>query len=327
VSAAAAGAGLLARVGFERPVVQAGMGGGLSRHELAAAVAEAGGLGTIGLLDPAELRAEIAAFRRLSERPVAVNLLLPLARAAHFTAAAAADVVVTFWGHPRRRVGITWIHQCGSVAEALAAHDAGADAVIAQGVEAGGHVRGTAPALALLAAVREQLPDDYPVLSAGGVVDADDAAARIAAGAEAVVCGTRFLMTEQSGAHPLYKQRLLGAQETILTELFGMGWPAPHRVVANAATARWLRGDLRGPGWMRAMHRASAPLAARVPVALQMRAAAAQRPGTPLLGPAAATVGGPASLVDAGPLYAGECIARIDDIADAGDVVRALSGS
>jgi len=178
-------AGLLDRLGLERPVVQAGMGGGLSRHELAVAVSEAGGLGTIGLLDPGELRAEIAAFRRASSRPVAINLLLPLARRAHFEAAGDADVLVTFWGRPQRRTQTTWIHQCGSVDEALAAVGAGADGVIAQGVEAGGHVRGATPAAELLGAVRDRVPDGYPVLSAGGVADAADVSARLAAGADA----------------------------------------------------------------------------------------------------------------------------------------------
>src|SRR3954451_2187208 len=145
------------------------MGGGLAPHELAGAVSAAGGLGTIGFLNPRALRAEGAAVRRITERPGAGNLLLPFARPAHFEAASEADVVVTFWGEPQRRTSKLWIHQCGSPEEARAAWKAGADAVIAQGVEAGGHVRGTAPAAVLLAQVRDALPDGYPVLSAGGI--------------------------------------------------------------------------------------------------------------------------------------------------------------
>src|SRR5438309_826895 len=102
------------------------MGGGLARAPLAAAVSSSGALGTIGLLAAPQLRREIAAARALCERPLAVNLLLPFARRAHFQAAAAADVLVTFWGPPRRRTAGVWIHQCGSVAEALAAREAGA---------------------------------------------------------------------------------------------------------------------------------------------------------------------------------------------------------
>ena len=316
---------LLERAGVELPVVQAGMGGGLARARLAAAVSSAGGLGTIGFLAADQLRAEIAAARRLTNRPLAANLLLPFARRAHFDAASVADVVVTFWGRPRRRTAGTWIHQVGSVEEAMLARAAGADAVIAQGVEAGGHVRGTTPALELLRLVRAVVPDDYPVLSAGGVADAADVRAHVDAGAEAVVCGTRFLLSEESDAHPAYKARLVEGTETLVTELFGAGWPAPHRVVPNAATDRWLAGGARGPGWLRALHAATAPALSRLPLGAQVRLAATQRPDRPVFGPAAATDDGPENLIEAGPLYAGECIDRIDEIRPAGELVESLA--
>jgi NAD(P)H-dependent flavin oxidoreductase YrpB (nitropropane dioxygenase family) len=306
------------------PVVQAGMGGGLAGHQLAAAVSAAGGLGTIGILAPDELHREILAARHLSDRPLAVNLLLPFARRGHFETASEADVVVTFWGVPKRRTSKIWIHQCGSVGEALAAREAGADAIIAQGVEAGGHVRGTVPAMELLARIRKAVADDYPVLSAGGIADASDVAARLDAGAEAVVCGTRFLLTDESGAHAVYKTRLIEAKETVLTELFGVGWPAAHRVVQNEATLRWLGRDPRGPGWIRAFHKATAPVLSRAPVPVQFRLAATQKSSRPMFGPAAATVDGPPNLIEAGPLYAGECVNRISDIRPAGELVREL---
>src|SRR5215212_3849435 len=145
------------------------MGGRLSGHELAASVSDAGGLGTIGGTGATAISRELAAARALTGRPIAVNLLLPFARRDWFEAAAAADVVVTFWGPPRRRTPGAWVHQAGSVAEARAAHSAGADAVIVQGVEAGGHVRGTMPALELLERVRAQMPAEYPISLAGGI--------------------------------------------------------------------------------------------------------------------------------------------------------------
>lgn len=316
---------LLERLGVELPVFQAGMGGNLVGHELAAAVSGAGGLGTLGHADPAAIDSQLRAARERTEGPIAQNLLLPFARQKHWEAAQRADVVVTFWGEPRRRTAQPWLHQCGSVQEALTAQRAGADGVIAQGVEAGGHVRGSEPAANLLERARGAVGDGYPVLSAGGVTSAADVSGRLEAGADGVVSGTRFLMTEESGAHRAYKERLIDANETVLTELFGLGWPAPHRVVPNAATERWLRGDPRGPGWVRALHRLTSAGASRVPVPLQLRLAASQSPGRPLFGPAAPTADGPASLVDAGPLYAGECIARIDDIRPATEVVRDLT--
>jgi nitronate monooxygenase len=314
------------RLGLELPVVQAGMGGGIARHELAAAVSEAGGLGTIGFLNPARQRGELAAARRLTDRPVAVNVLLPFARRAHWAVAAEADVLVTFWGSPTRRTPGVWIHQCGSVEEATAAHRAGADAVIAQGIEAGGHVRGKVPALDLLERVRAVLPRPYPVLLAGGTATRDDVASVLDAGAAAVVLGTRFLLTEECRAHPEYKRRLLGATETILTELFGAGWPsAPHRVVPNDATRRWLRRDPRGPFPVRALNILSAPLARRLPDAFQARLAGAQRPDRPILSPQPPADDAPQNLLDAGPLYAGETVGRIDALRPAAALTRELA--
>jgi nitronate monooxygenase len=316
----------LESLGIPTPVVQAGMGGGLSRHELAAAVSEAGGLGTIAVNGGAAIERELAAARELTGKPLAVNLLLPFARRDWFEAASAADVVVTFWGAPKRRTGGVWIHQCGSVAEARAAHAAGADAVIVQGVEAGGHVRGTERALELFEQVRAALRDGYPLLLAGGIAERADVARALEAGAEAAVAGTRFLLSEESRAHPGYRERLLAADSTVLTELFGTGWPAPHRVVPNAATERWLGGDPRGPRLNRALNRLSGGPAARyMPAALQERIVRAQRPDSRLLSPLGPIDDGPPALVDAGPLYAGETVARIEEVRPAAELAAALA--
>jgi NAD(P)H-dependent flavin oxidoreductase YrpB (nitropropane dioxygenase family) len=319
------------------------MGGGLSRHELAAAVSEAGGLGTIAVNGADAIRRELAAARALTGRPLAVNVLLPFARRDWFAAAGEADVVVTFWGKPRRRTPGVWLHQCGSVAEARQARAAGADGVIVQGVEAGGHVRGTVPALQLLEQARAALPRDYPLLLAGGIAGRSDARAALEAGADAAVAGTRFLLSEESRAHPSYKERLLEAEETILTDLFGAGWPAPHRVVPNAATERWLDRDRRssfvppmedkgrtpgvaGPLVNRLLNRMLAPGARYTPASLQARMVRAQRPGSRLLTPVGPTDDGPATLVEAGALYAGETVARIGEVRPAAEIVRELAG-
>lgn len=217
------------------------------------------------------------------------------------------------------------MHQCGSVAEARAACAAGADAVLLQGVEAGGHVRGELPALLLLEQARSALPPGYPLLLAGGIAEREDVRRALDAGAVAAVAGTRFLLSHESRAHEGYRRRLLDAEETILTELFGSGWPAPHRVVANAATNRWLGADPRGPLLNRVLNRLSAPGARYMPADLQLRIAQAQRPGSRLLSPQGPTDDGPATLLDAGPLYAGESVARVDSIQPAADLVRALT--
>jgi nitronate monooxygenase len=321
---------LLEPLGVELPVFQAGMGGGLSRHELAAAVSEAGGLGTIAVNGAEAIRRELAAARALTGRPLAVNVLLPFARRDWFEAAGEADVVVTFWGEPRRRTGGVWLHQCGSVAEAQRARAAGADGVIVQGVEAGGHVRGTTPALQLLEEARVALPREYPLLLAGGIAGRDDVHAALEAGAAAAVAGTRFLLSEESRAHHSYRERLLGADETVLTDLFGAGWPAPHRVVPNAATDHFLGRRtsmvVHGPLLNRVLNRLLAPGVRFAPPALQLRMIRAQRPGSRLLSPAGPTDDGPETLVDAGALYAGETVARIDEVRPAAELVRDLAG-
>lgn len=317
---------LFERVALELPVVQAGMGGGLSRAALAGAVSGAGGLGTVGFEAPDRMRAEVAEAReRAGGRPVAANLLLPFARREHWEAASCADLVVTFWGRPRRRTDRPWLHQVGSVPEGCAAVAAGADGVIAQGTEAGGHVRGTLPALELLDRLRSSLPDAFPVLVAGGIADADDVSRALEASADAVALGTRFLMSEESNAAPAYKQRLMESRETVLTGLFGMGWPAPHRVLWNEAAERWLGRDGRPPRWLGPLQHASRPLVARLPVGAQARMASTQAAARPLFGPFAPTADGPRNLLDAGALYAGESVARIHDIRPAAELVRELA--
>lgn len=253
-----------------------------------------------------------------------MNILLPFLQPGDAEAAAAADVVVTFWGTPRRLSSTTWIHQCGSVDEAKAAERAGADAVIAQGVEAGGHVRGTTPAYALLEQIRAAVR--IPVLLAGGVIDAHGVQAALDAGAVAAVVGTRFLLSKESRAHDEYKKRCLEAQETVLTELFGLGWPdAPHRVIPNAATRRWLDSGNRVPEWIRRTNRAMTGLMNVVPTTAQDRALRRQPPGLPFLVPQPPTRTGAEALVDWRPLYAGANVGAITDIPTAAELVRTLT--
>ncbi len=297
--------------------------GAVARHELAAAVSDAGGLGTIGGAR-APIAAELAAARALTGRPIAINLLLPFVRRGDAEAAAGADAIFTFWGQPRRLADCTWVHQCGSVGEAKAAAAAGADAVIAQGVEAGGHVRGTRPTLELLERVR--LAVDIPVLAAGGIVDREGVRAVLDSGAIAAVIGTRFLVSDESHAHPDYKARCVDAETTVLTELFGLGWPsARHRVIPNAATRRWLREGEPCPRWIRTANLLTQPLASRLPDSIRSLALKSQRASRPFLTPQPPTDDGPASLVDSGPLYAGVKVAQITTVAPAAELVRDLS--
>jgi NAD(P)H-dependent flavin oxidoreductase YrpB (nitropropane dioxygenase family) len=328
---------LFDRIGLEHPVVQAGMGGGVAGPELAAAVSAAGGLGTVGIMAPPAFGAALRKARdRAPGRPIAANLLVPFTRRAHITACVQAGAaLVVFHGG----LGVRWFAELrnaripvfctvGSVAQARAALAAKADGLVVQGVEAGGHLAADQPLDAVLAGVvadLQELAADVPVLAAGGVATADDVRRLVDAGATAAVAGTRFLLTDESRAHPAYKRRVLAADRTLRTLLFGLGWPMAHRVVPNAATERWCaRSDL-GPRWVRRLERASAPLGRVLPLSSQGALIGLQRPALPLFSPGLPLRGMPDHAVDRCALYAGETIHRIDDIVPAAAAVARLT--
>jgi nitronate monooxygenase len=324
----------LDRLGLEHPVVQAGMGGGVATAELAGAVSAAGGLGTIGIMPATTLGAQLTAARQRGDgRPVAANLLVPFTRPAQVRACveAGAALVVFHGGIGRRwfgglrEAGVLVLSTVGSVQQARAALAAGADGLVVQGVEAGGHLMGEEPLHILLPRVREL--GRFPLLAAGGIAEHRDVAAVLDAGADAAVAGTRFLMTSESRAHPLYKQRVQDATRTVRTMLFGLGWPLAHRVVPNAATDRWLDDAGELPAWVRAVDRASAPLSRVLPLRAGNRMASWQRAAVPLFGPALPLVGMPAAAVDRTALYAGETVRKIDDIVSAQEAVARLTSS
>ena len=185
-------------------------------------------------------------------------------------------------------------------------------------------MRGTTPALELLDQVRTAVK--IPVLAAGGIVDVDGVREVLDAGAVAAVVGTRFLLSAESRAHPEYKKRCLDARETVLTELFGLGWPdAPHRVIPNVATRRWLRRGDRGPLWIRTGNRVSTRLANLVPAAAQNRAVNADLRWLPFLMAQPPTDDGPSTVIDGRPLYAGTNVGRISDIRPAAELVKLLT--
>lgn len=320
---------LLDRLKLERPIVQAGMGGGLASAALAASVSNAGGLGTVGMIaEPSALAAQLNECRERAPRvPIAANLLVPFIRSGHLEACLEAHVaaVVLFAGFAKdaveriKQAGILVLHQVGTVPDAKRALHEGADALIAQGVEAGGHVMGKRPALQTLEEMI-RIAGEKPVLLAGGVSGHEQTRAALEAGAAAVVCGSRFLLTEECRAHPAYKSRVLKAQETILTELFGLGWPLRHRVVPNRATERWAnRKAVTG------FNKLTAPALQRLPAATATRLLQLQRQGIPLYGPAALLAGMDERLVEVTPLYAGECVKRIDTVVAAPEAVELLT--
>jgi NAD(P)H-dependent flavin oxidoreductase YrpB (nitropropane dioxygenase family) len=211
----------------------------------------------------------------------------------------------------------------GTEEQARRAFVCGADGLIAQGCEAGGHIAGDTPALTFLPRALE-LAFGRPVLLAGGVAAADDIRAALAAGAVGVVAGTRFLLTDEARAHPGYQRRILAADKTFRTKLFGLGWPAPHRVVANAATRRWCHDDGRvklAPGLINAG--SGAP--ARLPDRAIMPVLRMQTPRLPMFSPVAPTIGMPESAVDRTALYAGKTVLRMTSVISARQAVTELA--
>lgn len=250
--------GLTRMLGIRHPIFSAPMGPDLSGAELVAAVSEAGGLGMLqqqlATLDA--LREAIRAVREQTDAPFAVNFLLPFVQEAQVDLCLEERVPVLsfFWGDAApwveraHRGGAKVMHQVGSVEAARRAVDSGVDIVIAQGVEAGGHVEGQVSTLALVPRVVDEITP-VPVAAAGGIADGRGIVAALALGAEACVLGTAFLATAECRAHALYKQKILEARETdtVKTTLFGHGWPdAPHRCLRTSFVDTWIEDEARG---------------------------------------------------------------------------------
>ncbi len=237
-------------LGIEVPVVLAPMGGAVT-HELAAAVSDAGGMGMLPLTwaTDEEIVDRIRQTSTLTSKPFGINLGLAWDQRHRLDCAltAGARVISLFWGDPSALIpqahasGAIVLVTVGSANEAADAVESGADVVVAQGWEAGGHVWSTVSTLALVPRVVDAVAP-VPVIAAGGIADGRGLAAVIALGAAGAWIGTRFLATSEAVIHPDYQQRLLAATETdtFFGTLFDVGWPdAPHRVLRNSTVDSW----------------------------------------------------------------------------------------
>ena len=229
------------------PLVQAGMAFVGAAPELAIAVCRAGGIGSLGAgIVPAEtLRALIRAVRAGTAAPFHVNFISFLARPEQIDVCVEERVpIVSFhWGHPPsgfievlHGAGCRVWEQVGSVEAAQQAVAGGADLIVAQGSEAGGHNLATLPTMALVPLIVDAVAPT-PVLAAGGIADGRGVVAALALGAAGVWVGTRLVASTEAYAHEDYKRRLVeaAATDTRLTSLFGPEMPHfnPMRVLAN----------------------------------------------------------------------------------------------
>ncbi|KAL3701519.1 hypothetical protein R1sor_019541 [Riccia sorocarpa] len=237
-------------LGAQHAILQAPLGPDLSCPELVAAVSNAGGMGFLRAPDQDRtdiVKKLIQRTRELTERPFGIGVVLafPLPeKTFRLILEEKVTALWVFWGHfPAEKVdechqaGVKVIHQVGSVDEAVKAAQAGVDAIVVQGVEAGGHVRSEVPLLVLLPAVVDALKSqgyNIPIVAAGGIVDARGYVAALALGAQGVCLGTRFVATPECIAHPLYKKKMVeaGVSDTEYTDVYGrLRWRAPHRVI------------------------------------------------------------------------------------------------
>lgn len=226
-------------LGIEYPVVQGAMAR-IADGGLAGAVSEAGGLGIIacGGASPEWIRAEMARARSLTSKPIGMNVMLMDPRAAEvaeLVCELGVEVVTTGAGSPAnfmgmwKEAGVKVVPVVASSALAARMERLGADAVVAEGTEAGGHI-GELTTMALIPAVCEKV--SIPVIGAGGIVDGRGMLAAFALGAEGVQCGTRFLTVEECGVHEAWKEKVLSAKDsdTIVT---GRGTGHPVRGLKN----------------------------------------------------------------------------------------------
>ena len=300
-------------VGCAAPIQVAPMGA-ISTPSLIAAASRAGALGMVGT---AGMRAEqitpmLDAVLAVARGPVGANMLMPFADEAVIEITAPRVRVFDFYhGAPDpslvaivHRAGALASWQVGSVEEAKAAVDAGCDLLAVRGVEGGGRMHGNQPLWPLLNAVLDAVT--VPVLAAGGLATARDLAAVLAAGADGARMGTRFVATDESGAHPLYKQAIVAATaaDTELVTDFSVFWPngpEPHRVLRTAVErARSLPGDVVGEG-----------------------TAFGQRRPIPKFAAAPPTVDSTGT-IEAFALYAGVSAGTIDRIEPAADLIDRL---
>jgi len=239
-------------LGIKYPVIQGGMAW-VAEYHLAAAVSEAGGFGVIGAASapPEIVREQIRKVKELTDKPFGVNVMLMNPNApevAKVVVEEGVKAVTTGAGNPAafmemwKAAGIKVMPVVASVAMAKMMEKAGADAVVAEGTESGGHI-GSATTMTLVPQVADAV--SIPVIAAGGIGDGRGVAAAVMLGAEAVQMGTRFIVAEESIVHENYKKKILAAKD-IDSEVTGTSHGHPVRQLRNNMTREYLKLEKAG---------------------------------------------------------------------------------
>ena len=242
-------------LGIEYPIIQGGMAW-VAEHHLAAGVSEAGGLGLIAAASaPAQwVRDQIHAARKLTDKPFGVNIMLMSPEAdevAKVIVEEGVKVVTTGAGSPEKymkmwkEAGVKVIPVVASVALAKRMERCGADAVVAEGCEAGGHI-GESTTMTLVPQVVDAVK--IPVIAAGGIADGRGIAAAFMLGARGVQMGTHFVVTDESQVHENYKDRIIKAKD-IDTRVTGRTTGHPVRALRNEMTRRYIELENKGAGF------------------------------------------------------------------------------
>jgi nitronate monooxygenase len=308
-------------LGIDVPIVQAPIGSA-SVPALAAAVSDAGALGTIALswTKPADVGALVHDVQARTDRPFHANILLewPPEERLDAVLEAGAKIVSLAWGDPGPYVervhdaGALLIGTAGTAEEAKRFADNGVDFICAQGWEAGGHVRGEVTTMALVPAVADAV-SPVPVLAAGGIVDGRGIAAALALGAQGVWLGTRFLLAEEAPLHDDYRERLLRARAedaVYARDLFDVGWEnAPHRALRNETWELWEAAGSPAPGSRPGEGETVATRADGAPIARYS---------------SAMPVAGIAGDIEALSMWSGQGIGLLDRVQPAAEIVREL---
>ncbi len=307
--------------GLKYPIFQAGFGTSTT-VPLAAAISNAGAMGAIAGLRIESAKDTVQKLKAATNRPFYVNILLAL-QAQNPPAIlpavleGGAQVIQFSWGLPAREAiamirsnGAKFGMQVTSKESARMALDLGADYLVCQGTEAGGHVQAHRGLFETLPLVLEEARGK-PVIAAGGIGDGLGIAKALSAGAGAAMLGTRFLATVESAAHPDYKRSLIGAKaaDTALTMCFQDGWPAAHRVLRNQTFVNWEAAGCPPPG----KRPGEGDAVATRPNGSKLLRYANQSP----------MVGYEGRIVECS-LYAGQSVEMVKDIPAAADLVKRL---
>ena len=239
-------------LGTKYPIIQGGMAW-VAEYHLAAAVSNAGGLGIIGAASapPEVVREQILQVKKLTDRPFGVNIMLLSPNApevAKIVIEEKVPVVTTGAGSPAKYMadwkaaGIVVIPVVASVAMAKIMERTGADAVVAEGMESGGHI-GSQTTMTLVPQVVDAV--QIPVIAAGGIADGRGMAAAMMLGAEGIQMGTRFVVADESIVHENYKKRVLAAKD-IDSEVTGTSTGHPIRVLRNQMSREYLKLEKQG---------------------------------------------------------------------------------